>query len=71
MEDIQNLLFAVLKRSEIAEVKRILLENPELTNKKRTDDFGQEVTTPLIVAWYFYVCVVFHSYSLPRSVAWA
>ena len=50
MEDHQELLFAALKKLNSDGAEQILLEHPELTNMKWTDDFEQEVTTPLIVA---------------------
>ena len=50
MDDHQNLLFSALKQGNSDEANHILLEHPELTNVKWTDDFEQEVTTPLIEA---------------------
>ena len=50
MEDIQELLFAALKKMNSEEAKQILIDHPELTNVKRIDNAEQEVTTPLIEA---------------------
>ena len=50
MDDIQELLFSAMKKREIEEAKQILTDHPELINVGRTDDFKQEVTTPLIEA---------------------
>ena len=50
MGDIQELLFSALKKRKIEEAKQILTDHPELMNMRRTDDFEQEVTTPLIEA---------------------
>ena len=56
LEDMQDLLFAALKKRNREEAKRILIEHPELTNMKRTDEFEQEVTTPLIDACRYGKC---------------
>ena len=50
MEDIQELLFAAIKKMKSHEAKQILLDHPELTNVKRINNTEQEVTTPLIEA---------------------
>ena len=50
MEDIQELLFAALKKMDSDEAIRILRDHPELINMKRKDDLEEEVTTPLIEA---------------------
>ena len=50
MEDIQELLFAALKKMKSEEATQILIDHPELTNVKRIDNAEQEVTTPLIEA---------------------
>ena len=53
MEDIEEQLFAALKRMKRDEAKEILINHPELTNVKRIDNIEQEVTTPLIEACRF------------------
>ena len=50
MADLQESLFAALEKMDSVEAIRILRRHPKLTNMRRTDDFEQEVTTPLIEA---------------------
>ena len=53
MEDIEELLFAALKKRRGDEARNILINHQELTNVKRIDTVEQEVTTPLIEACRF------------------
>ena len=53
MEDIENLkdqLCLLLKERKSEEAKQLLLEHPELTNSTLTDEYKQELTTPLLEA---------------------
>ena len=69
MENLQDQLFLLLNERKSDEANQILLKHPELTNKRRTDNYEHEVSTPLIEACRYGECtLVLVTYTLRKKL---